>query len=326
MVTFVVILIVVWIASFMAWWFMSSAFKSVDSDKIKSRLLGESPLAKKGKSAKPVAPLIQKVDPKTGKLTLQLLSRYRLQERLQGLLEQAGLKWNVARLVHCCLAMFLLGFALAWFSLPAVYRQAAFLVGAAATTLPLLFVAGKAKSRMKKFEEQFPDSLEFVARSMRAGHAFSVSLEMIHREFQEPLAGEFRRAFDEHNLGLPLEVALEKLSKRVPLLDVHFFVSAVLLQKRTGGNLAEILDKLAYVIRERFKLRGRIRAISAHGRMTGMALTSIPIGVAVLLFYVNPDYARFFFTDSTGQLMMGAAIGLQLIGYGVIKKIVSIEV
>ena len=124
MVTFVVILIVIWIASFMAWWFMSSAFKSVDSDKIKSRLLGESPLAKKGKSAKPVAPLIQKVDPKTGKLTLQLLSRYRLQERLQGLLEQAGLKWNVARLVHCCLAMFLLGFALAWFSLPAVYRQA----------------------------------------------------------------------------------------------------------------------------------------------------------------------------------------------------------
>ena len=124
----------------------------------------------------------------------------------------------------------------------------------------------------------FPDSLEFVSRSMRAGHAFSVSLEMIHREFQEPLAGEFRRTFEEHNLGLPLEVALQKLAKRVPSLDVHFFVSAVLLQKRTGGNLAEILDKLAYVIRERFKLRGRIRAISAHGSMTGTALSLIPVG------------------------------------------------
>ena len=114
----------------------------------------------------------------------------------------------------------------------------------------------KRKARLRRFEELFPDSLEFVSRSMRAGHAFSVSLEMIHREFQEPLAGEFRRTFEEHNLGLPLDVALQKLAKRVPSLDVHFFVSAVLLQKRTGGNLAEILDKLAYVIRERFKLRG----------------------------------------------------------------------
>jgi tight adherence protein B len=149
---------------------------------------------------------------------------------------------------------------------------------------------------------------------------------MLHREFQEPLAGEFRRTFDEHNLGLPLEAALLKLANRVPLLDVHFFVSAVLLQKRTGGNLAEILDKLAYVIRERFKLRGKIRAISAHGRMTGTALTLIPVGVAVLMFYVNPSYVGFFVEDETGNLMMGAAILLQLIGYGIIRKIVSIEV
>jgi tight adherence protein B len=161
---------------------------------------------------------------------------------------------------------------------------------------------------------------------MRAGHAFSVSLEMIHREFQEPLAGEFRRTFEEHNLGLPLEVALQKLALRVPSLDVHFFVSAVLLQKRTGGNLAEILDKLAYIIRERFKLRGRIRAISAHGRMTGLALTLIPVGVGLIMFYVNPDYVRFFFLDDTGRIMLGAAVGLQLIGYGIIQKIVKIEV
>ena len=149
---------------------------------------------------------------------------------------------------------------------------------------------------------------------------------MIHREFQEPLAGEFRRTFEEHNLGLPLEVALQKLAKRVPSLDVHFFVSAVLLQKRTGGNLAEILDKLAYVIRERFKLRGRIRAISAHGRMTGIALTCIPIAVGTIMFYVNPDYVGFFFHDEVGHYMMGAAILLQCIGYAVIQKIVKIEV
>ncbi len=149
---------------------------------------------------------------------------------------------------------------------------------------------------------------------------------MIHREFQEPVAGEFRRTFEEHNLGLPIEVALQKLAKRVPSLDVHFFVSAVLLQKRTGGNLAEILDKLAYVIRERFKLRGRIRAVSAHGRMTATALSCIPIAVAVLMFYTNPDYVKFFFTDDVGNIMLGAAVALQLIGYGVMKKIVNIEV
>ena len=112
----------------------------------------------------------------------------------------------------------------------------------------------------------------------------------------------------------------------IPLLDVHFFVSAVLLQKRTGGNLAEILDKLAYVIRERFKLRGRIRAISAHGKMTGLALTCIPFGVGVIMFYVNPDYVKFFFEDDLGNMMMGAAISFQIIGYLIIKKIVTIEV
>jgi tight adherence protein B len=149
---------------------------------------------------------------------------------------------------------------------------------------------------------------------------------MIHKEFGEPLANEFRRTFEEHNLGLPLDVALQGLAKRVPLLDVSFFVSAVMLQKRTGGNLAEILDKLAYVIRERFKLRGRIRAVSAHGKMTGIALTCIPIAVAVLMFFANPDYVKFFFLDDLGNMMLGSGVALQVIGYLVIRKIVAIEV
>jgi tight adherence protein B len=161
---------------------------------------------------------------------------------------------------------------------------------------------------------------------MRAGHAFSVSLEMIHTEFQEPVAGEFKRTFDEQNLGMPLDTALAKMGERVPLLDVQFFISAVTLQKRTGGNLAEVLDKLASLIRERFKLRGRIRAISAHGRMTGAALTAIPVAVGIMMCMVNPGYATFFAHDDTGKLMLGGAVALQLIGYGVIKKIVSIEV
>jgi len=199
-------------------------------------------------------------------------------------------------------------------------------VGVAAGAVPVLLIFRKRRARLRKFEEQLPEGLEFVARSMRAGHAFSVSIELLHREFQDPLAGEFRRTFDEHNLGLPLETALEKLAKRVPSMDVHFFVSAVILQKRTGGNLAELLDKLASLIRERFKLRGRIRAISAHGRMTGMALSMIPLAVGFLMFWTNPAYILFFAQDPTGQWMAGCAVLLQLAGYAVIKKIVAIEV
>jgi tight adherence protein B len=325
MASYLLIAAGIWIAALGIWWLVSRAFRHADVDKVKARLTGGGrSKSEKGTSKRPA--LIRSEDLSTGRIVLRLLTRYRLTDRLRDMLEQAGLRWNVARLIHGCLAMFLAVYAVAWLTVPSNLRSFAALPAAGAAFLPIAYVVRTRARRMRKFEEQFPESLEFVARSMRAGHAFSVSLEMIHREFQEPLAGEFRQTFEEHNLGLPLDLALEKLAKRVPLLDVHFFVSAVLLQKRTGGNLAEILDKLAYIIRERFKLRGKIRAISAHGRMTGTALTMIPVVVGAMLFWVNPDYVRFFFTDSTGQIMMGAAILLQLAGYAVIKKIVTIEI
>ena len=324
MVLFLVIVVGIWLGALVIWWVFSSAFRHADVDRLKSRLLGTSKSKKSKKSAGQAA-LIQ-VDQKSGSVAARIVQRFQLQVRLHELLEQAGLKWTPTRLVNACLIAGVAGFFIAWVMLPGAARQFAWLIALGSAGAPFIYVLRARKSRLGRFEELFPESLEFVARSMRAGHAFSVSLEMIHREFQEPLAGEFRRTFEEHNLGLPLDVALQKLAKRVPSLDVHFFVSAVLLQKRTGGNLAEILDKLAYVIRERFKLRGRIRAISAHGRMTGIALTCIPIAVAVIMFYVNPDYVRFFFNDEIGHYMLGAAILLQVIGYLIIRKIVSIEV
>ena len=255
-----------------------------------------------------------------------MVEKYQLGPKLATLMEQAGLNWPPARLIH--LTIMTLGSVLAIGMVVPADSEAGGGGGGAAwpAALPWLYVVRKRKARLHKFEELFPETLEFVSRSMRAGHAFSVSLEMIHREFPEPVSGEFRRTFEEHNLGLPIEVALQKLAKRVPSLDVHFFVSAVLLQKRTGGNLAEILDKLAYVIRERFKLRGRIRAVSAHGKMTATALSLIPVAVAVLMFYTNPEYVKFFFTDDVGQIMLGSAVALQLIGYGIMQKIVKIEV
>ena len=324
--TFAVAIIVIWAVCLGGWFIVTRAFKSAAVDKMKSRIL-ESP-AKREKKQKAAAPtqLINTEDKTTGRVVLRLLQKFELNKRLEALLDQAGLKWRPARVVHSCLGLFLAGFLITRYVFPIPYLAIQLAVGALLSAAPVLYILRTRSKRIFKFEEQFPESLEFVARSMRAGHAFSVSLEMIHREFQEPLAGEFRRTFDEANLGLPLDQALAKLAVRIPILDVHFFVSAVLLQKRTGGNLAEILDKLAYVIRERFKLRGKIRAISAHGRMTGLALTCIPIGVAVLMFYVNPNYVSFFVEDETGHYMAGAAVALQLIGYGIIRKIVSIEV
>ena len=320
----IIIAIAVWVCALVIWWVCSNAFRHSDLDKLKSRLLGANK-AKKTKAAGQNASLIQ-TEEKGGLLATRFLKRYQLQTKFQEMLEQAGMRWSTHRLVNTCLVAFVAGWAIAWVLLPGQFQRFSYVPALVVGSLPLLYVMRKRSARMRRFEELFPDSLEFVARSMRAGHAFSVSLEMIHREFQEPLAGEFRRTFEEHNLGLPLDVALQKLAKRVPSLDVHFFVSAVLLQKRTGGNLAEILDKLAYVIRERFKLRGKIRAISAHGRMTGAALSCIPLGVGVIMFYVNPDYVRFFFLDDTGNIMLACAVVLQLIGYAIMRQITKIEV
>ena len=260
-----------------------------------------------------------------GRLTARLLDRVKLKESLARLLETAALKWGPAGLLHRSLALFLAAFGAITVATGNRMPLAAVGAGAAAAMLPLMYVRRAAHQRVHAFEEQFPDCLEFISRSMRAGHAFSVALEMTHKEFSDPLASEFRRAFEEQNLGQPLDIVLRKLAQRVPSMDAQFFVSAVLLQKRTGGNLAELLDKLAQIIRERFKLRARIRAVSAQGLMSGRILSAIPVGVGVLMFVVNPNYARFFIDDPAGHELAAAALGMQFLGYLIIRKIVTIE-
>lgn len=321
---FILTLVVIW-AVFMGLYMMVSRYvKSSDVDKIKARLTGVG----KGKKKKGVvaeSSVVRGVEEPKNKFAQMVVDKYKFGPKLALYLEQAGMSWQPARFVHLTIVCFAAGLAVGWLFLP-VAHVFSILTALLAGIGPFIMVWFKRKTRLHKFEEIFPDTLEFISRSMRAGHAFSVSLEMIHREFPEPISGEFRRTFEEANLGLPIEIALEKLAQRVPSLDVHFFVSAVMLQKRTGGNLAEILDKLAYVIRERFKLRGRIRAVSAHGRMTATALSCIPIAVAILMFYTNPDYVKFFFTDDVGNIMLGAAVFLQVVGYLIMQKIVNIEV
>ena len=323
---FLPLAIVVWMAAMLGWYVISKYFKSSDADKIKQRLMGVGKAAReKVKAAKAGEQSVIHTQQGGNKFAQLVVEKYQLGPKMQLFLEQAGLKWTPARLIHLCIMAFAIGMVAAWVLLPLPFALN-FVVGLVTAPFPFLYVWYQRRGRLRKFEAIFPETLEFISRSMRAGHAFSVSLEMIYREFAEPVSGEFRRTFEEANLGLPIEVALQGLAKRVPSLDVHFFVSAVLLQKRTGGNLAEILDKLAYVIRERFKLRGRIRAVSAHGRMTATSLSCIPIAVAILMFYTNPEYVKFFFEDQVGNIMMGVGIGLQLLGYVIMKKIVNIEV
>ncbi len=289
------------------------------------RLAGKA--AAKAGGQPPAKPLLIEVAGEVrGRLATRALERLKLKESVERMLETADLKWGAAGLLHrsagACLGVSLAIMAVTGNSLPLATAAA----GLLAAVVPVKLAQRKARGRVRKFEEQFPDCLEFIARSMRAGHAFSVSLEMVHKEFSEPLGGEFRRTFEEQNLGQPLDIVLKKLGRRIPSLDVQFFVSAVLLQKRTGGNLAELLDKLAHIIRERFKLRARVRAISAQGLMSGRILAAIPAAVGALMFVVNPRYTRFFVDDPAGHELLAGALGLQVVGYLIIKKIVTIEV
>jgi tight adherence protein B len=200
------------------------------------------------------------------------------------------------------------------------------LLGGFGGMFPLLIVKKKKSKRMAKFEEQFPEALDFLARSMRAGHAFTISLEMIGDEIGDPLGQEFRTLFNEQNLGAPMEVALRNLTYRVPMLDVRFFSSCVLLQKQTGGNLSEVLTRLAYVIRERFKLKGQVKAASAHGRLTAAILTILPIATMVGLLLVAPGYLQGMAADSDGKWLIVGAIIAQVIGNFCIRKIINIKV
>jgi tight adherence protein B len=290
------------------------------------RLTGKRPGARQPSRTAQGPTLMQAPIEEHAKLAASLLARFRLRERVERLLETADLKWGAVGLIHRSGAAALgtsLVVLLATHNAMPLLTLTAGVVGA---MIPVKWVQRRARARIGQFEEQFPECLEFISRSMRAGHAFSVALEMVHKEFSEPLAGEFRRTFEEQNLGQPLDIVLRKMAHRIPLLDTQFFVSAVLLQKRTGGNLAELLDKLADIIRQRFKLRARIRAISAQGLMSGRILASIPAAVGCLMFVVNPQYARFFVDDPAGHEMLAAAFGLQIVGYLIIKKIVTFEV
>jgi tight adherence protein B len=218
----------------------------------------------------------------------------------------------------------MVGALLGWVArLPApLYPVCGLLVG----SLPAIVVWWKRRSRMKRFATQLPDAMSLIARALRSGHSLASAMNVIVDEMPAPISVEFGMAYEEQNLGIPIERALRGMLKRMPNFDLRFFVTAVAIQKQAGGDLAEILDKIAYVIRERFKILGTVSALTAEGRLSGIVLMALPVGLFMAVYSFNANYVMLLFNDPFGRQMVAGAIVMQIVGAVVIKKIVDIKV
>jgi tight adherence protein B len=199
-------------------------------------------------------------------------------------------------------------------------------LGVLAGSFPFLFLFFKRKRRMAQFAKQLPEALELISRALRAGHSLASGFKLVADEMGAPISTEFERCYESQNLGVPLEDAIEQMTERVPNLDLRFFATAVILQRQTGGDLAEILDKIGYIVRERFKIWGQIQALTGEGRLSGVVLLALPPVLFVVMWRLNPGYSMTLFTDPMGHQMLAGAVVMQVIGALVIRKIVNIKV
>jgi tight adherence protein B len=202
----------------------------------------------------------------------------------------------------------------------------ALLAALAAAGAPLGWLVHRRTNRLKRFEEQFPEALDLLARAIRSGQAFQTAMGMVADELPDPVGPEFKKTFDQQNFGLPLRDALNEMAARIGIIDVRFFVTAVLIQRDTGGNLSEILENLANVVRERFKIRRQVRVYTAHGRFTGYVLLALPAALAIALSFINPEHMQTLFRERLGQMMLMGAIVMQTIGFIWIRQVIKIEV
>ncbi len=253
-----------------------------------------------------------------------LLSQYSGAQSLDHLLQQAGAKSTVAQLLGTCVVSGLVGVGLGIFLRGAWVTMAVTTV--ALLIFPLLRVRWQKSNRMARISSQLPDALDFICRALKAGHAFSAALSMVGDEAQEPIASEFKAVFDEITFGVSIKTAMLNLAERVPSGDMRYFVMAVIIQLETGGNLTELLNMLSNLMRERFKLFGKIQTLAAEGKLSGYILTALPFGLAFILNILNPSYMHVLFTEPMGiKLVMGALV---MMGIGVLLlfRIVNIRV
>ncbi|HXG88815.1 MAG TPA: type II secretion system F family protein [Vicinamibacterales bacterium] len=243
---------------------------------------------------------------------------------LARLIQQSGRRTSPGAVVLFCVVVALaVGVVTALFA-----RQPwlPFVTAAVASIAPIGVLMRRRHVRMKKFEEQFPEALDLLSRAIRAGHAFQTAMNMVANELPDPVGTEFRKTFEQQNFGLPLRDALNAMTDRIPIIDVRFFVTAVLIQRETGGNLSEILDNLAHVVRERFKVLRQVRVHTAHGRFTGYVLMALPAALAIALSFINPSHMQLLFRESMGQTMLMATVVMQVIGFFWIQRVIKIEV
>lgn len=253
-----------------------------------------------------------------------LLRRSQRISAIQKMLAQAGMDLRAGNFLGlCCLAGIAAAIVAYVLSRRIEIAWAAMLVG---FLMPYSYASMKRQKRFTKFDELFPEAIDTLARAVRAGHAFTTALEMITNEINEPVAGEFRQLYEEQKFGMPVRDALLNLTERVPSVDVKFFVTAVMLQRETGGNLAEILDNLSYVIRERFKIQRQVRVYTAQGRLTMALLMGMPPIIVVVMMTLNPAFIQPLFSDPIGHTLLVGGIALQTVGYFVIRKIIRIQV
>jgi tight adherence protein B len=254
----------------------------------------------------------------------RLLLRLELMPKLRRLLYQANVKWTPGGLIILALTVYVFATYLIWL------RTGVFLLslilGLLPAAVPFVYVFYKRSKRFYKFEEGLPSALELMVNGLRSGHSLVASLGLVGREAPDPIGPEFRICFDEQNYGLELRTAMENLSNRVPIQDLRIMTAAILIQKETGGNLAEVLDKCAYVIRERFRLKKEIRVKTAQGRLTGWILSFLPVVLGVLLFMVHPESIRLLWQRPMGLKMLYGASVMTLIGGLIIRKIIRIRI
>ena len=254
----------------------------------------------------------------------RILANFNIAVRIDKRLKQANMEMRVGTFLLLSCIIFVVGVLVGSFlHWPFLIS---FLFGAFLSLLPTIVLNVKKNRRLSKFIMYFPEALEMFARSLRAGHSFTGAIHLVGQEMPDPIGPEFQKVFDEQNLGIPLRSALLNMSSRIDLLDVKFFVTAIMIQRETGGNLAEIIDKIGYVIRERFRIQGQLKIHTAQARLTGMVLAFLPVGVAFLLFLMSPGYMKPLWEAPEGRSMIVAAGVLQIIGMLVIRKIIRIKI
>ncbi len=254
-----------------------------------------------------------------------LLQRLNVVELLDRQLADAGLRWSVGRVAATMLLCGAIGAAIGM-NLSWAPNGTAIVLFVAAASLPYFYIQRRRHARLEEFESQFPEALESLARAMRAGHPMQAAFDLMAADAPAPLGTQFRRMSDERRLGMSWKATLENFAERVPLDEVRLFVAAAVLNSRSGGKLTEVMENLAENIRESVSLRGEVRAISAHGRLTGLVLSILPFGIAFMLWITSPGYLNVLFDHRYGPLMIATAICLVIAGHFVIQRIVTIRI